>query len=1589
MPNPGDPVAARLEADRLALLDLSLRNPLLSHRPRARGFEVVGESPEQVVRCLVRDGRRMTFLPASAVKDTDEKDALPAGQLFLEQPSQPRVSELSTISPPVIPDPADHKLQTSLNPEALQTRLLATFYAARASIEEQGVNTLFLALGMLRWIEPGHEGVLRAPLILVPVELERSSARERFRLRHAGGDLETNLSLSQKLRADFSIELPEAPEATEAEVTRYFDSIASNVKEQTGWEVDRAAIVLGFFSFGKFLMYRDLDRELWPESAQPAAHPVVRALLRDGFQNQDSVPVSTADDEAVALDQLAPPEASWHVVDADATQALALLDVANGRNLVIQGPPGTGKSQTITNLIAAAIGQGRSVLFVAEKLAALDVVKRRLDTAGLGNACLELHSHKTNKKAILAELDRTRRVGKPAVQAPEDDFALLASIRDRLNAYHAAVHAPVGVSGVSPFVAASVVIGPEIPLPTPIVLPAWSTWTPLERRRRLALVAELQASVATIGVPREHPFSGSKKTTWMPDDAGMLRERLTVAAESITCLSSASAALADFLRIPIPFDREGCGGLLRAAKRVTRGAEFDLTGPDIANTNWLSRRAALQEVIVAGSRLKETRTKYNEILLPEAWSETEALSEARQVLNVEGRRWWRYVSPSYHRARRTLARLCRSTAPKTLEEGLALADAVLEARRNRETLRDHEALAAKVFGSRWQGEKSEWDHLALMSKWSAKLHHDIRAHRIPQGLIAFLADPPTLTPLRPMVDSLKSALSRHHAAIKALVEQVEFKADKNASPMLARTFAAQGDIVRLWTDRAGDLPALAAFRRLAERCHAEGLETVVDLAEVWPDGSGGLIAAVERSGAERLLTEAFRDRPALSGFDASAHERAIRDFTDLDRLALRHNRARAARAHWERIPRSLGGGGQIGVLLREFEKKTRHLPVRQLMARAGNAVQAIKPVFLMSPLSVAAYLVPGGIEFDLVVFDEASQVKPVDALGAILRGKQTVVVGDSRQLPPSSFFDRLTGGDDFDSDEDAEEASSDVESILGLFLAAGAPERMLRWHYRSRHESLIAVSNRAFYDSRLVVFPSPDTARRETGLVLRHLPRTVYDRGNTRTNPGEAEAVALAVIEHARVQLERSPSERLSLGVAAFSLAQTGAILECLEALRREHPDCEPFFASGGPEPFFVKNLENVQGDERDVMFISIGYGRTRSGEVAMSFGPLNGEGGERRLNVLITRARVRCEVFTNLTAADIDLSRTRSRGVTALKMFLAYAETGKLDVQESVASHQSSIAEKAFGATILAALSASARIGRTGIGVEGVAPDLAVADLEIPGQDRLGLLFDSLAAQTGRPARDRDRLRPQVLEALGWRIHRAWSMDWARDPVGARKRLFDAMTKAEPIRAHEPSPIPVAVLSTELPTVAESPKGLPYQLAEVPGELDLATAPLKKLVQRLRAVVKIESPIHREEAFWRVAEGAGAKRLGSKAQAALEAALDQALKNGSLVVREGFLWLLEMDPADPPIRDRSQLSADSRRPEFVADEEFAAAVVKVVTNALGMPAAEIPSAVTRLLGFPRINDELRIRIDAAIPRLKQAGVLFERGGHLVVVEKD
>ncbi len=1229
------------------------------------------------------------------------------------------------------------------------------------------------------------------------------------------------------------------------------------------------------------------------------------------------------------------------------------------------------------------------MLFVAEKLAALEVVKRRLDSVGLGDACLELHSHKTRKKAVLDELRRTLALGKPRTDSAGDDLRLLGEVRERLNLYCDALNTSIGSTGVTPQHAygALAKLRPaenQPPLPRPD-LGDLSVWSSYDYKRRLALVESVQARLASIGTLPGHPFYGSRRAGLLPSDRDAVRGLVSEARGALDSLRDAARGLAERLNLEAPSDRASLDVLLRSSRRVLGGARFE--GADVKNPDWRNRQADVREMIEAGEVLQRLHARFDHDVLPEAWTQDQDLLEARQQLNSVGRSWLRFFSGSYHRAKRRVATLCKQAPPKRLEDQLALVDAVLESRRSRDTIQRHEPMARALLGSRWKGERSEWHEMGHLATWVQRLQDEARTGRISPQVLDRIASAPNVEGLNVQMRGVREANAAFDGAWKKVMAFLDFdeSARFGSGGARARPYSELASTLDLWLSRTEELANLVALNQAIGRCREDGLGSVADLAAAWPGAAHLLVNAFRFRWFEGLLELAMHERPTLSSTDGTRQNRDIEAFNRLDRLALKHARDALALTHYESLPRQ-DGGGQLGFLRREFEKKTRHKPVRELLKNAGLAVQAIKPIFMMSPLSAATYLTPGALPFDLVVFDEASQVRPVDALGALLRGRQAVVVGDSRQLPPTQFFDRLTAGDD--APDDDSEASSEVESILGLFVAQGAPQRLLRWHYRSRHQSLIAVSNHEFYEDRLVIFPSPQADRGDLGLVFRHLPDTAYDRGKSHTNPGEADSVAQAVMAFAREQMSKPAVSRWTLGVAAFSQAQMQAILDRLEPLRRSAPECEAFFRESGSEPFFVKNLENVQGDERDVIFISVGYGRTAEGSLSMNFGPLNGEGGERRLNVLITRARMRCEVFTNLQAADIDLSRTQSRGVRAFKTFLAYAETGILNAPR--AGEEAGNAP--FEESVSEALSASGRQVVPRVGTAGFRMDLAVLDPEEPGRYVLGIECDGANYASARSARDRDRLRPQVLANLGWNLHRIWSADWFHNPQAEQKRLTEildgskAETPSEPALTHAPMEREPA-REPEGEPVLKDDWGLPaYTFSNLTIDLkgrEFHDIDPKIVVDWVTQVVRDEGPVSMGEVVRRVLDAAGKSRLGARIQATVEDALTRAVRQGTIEAHGDFLWPAGLQT--PPLRNRGDLPSASRKLDLIAPEELALAVERVVVDAIGMEPEAIPAAAGRLIGFNRLSEENRKRFEDVIAGLCESKRLVTQGNHLIV----
>lgn len=1546
-------ILPKLEASRKELLDLGMRNTLINYNvQKARGIHVVQEKSTAIFDIIVRQNKAMTFLSRPGKEDDDAVE--------MPQLSEEELEDAYN----------DTRLQTGDTEQKLQTKILNTYYFARTSIEEQGVNILYLSLGMLNWYEQGNTAEPRqAPLVLLPVTLERSSASERFRLRYTGGDIGANLSLQAKMMADFNITIPDLGEMEDFDIKAYMEDIETRVKHHTAWSIDQDAIELGFFSFGKFMIYHDLDSSKWPDDNKPNEHAILTSLFGAGFT--DPEPTANAEHN---LDKETKAHELFHVVDADSSQVLAMLAVHEGRNLVIQGPPGTGKSQTITNLIANAVGHGKKVLFVAEKMAALEVVKRRLDSIHLGEACLELHSHKANKRALHAELKRVLDLGKPTLTHLENELVELDAYRGRLNGYCNSINKEIGRSGLS----GQKVIGylqliadqyKNIKLAN-VPVTDIESWDMLRMSKAEKRAEEIEARLKETGMPAGLLFYGSKLKLLLTHEQDAYQALIENALKSTKDLANTGKEVSASLLLPEPVISTEIKSLLTVANVVAESPDLrEIAVKDIA---WTANYEDLRELLETGDRLTILKHSYDQVLLPEAWSQN--VLQIRQNLMTHGKKWYKFLIGDYKRSVKELASFSLVPLPDDLATKIRYTDDILEASRLSTTLAEHEALALKVFGSRWQKLKTRWKELYEILQFLSKVHNGISNTAYPATILEVLSKNENPARASELAGKLSTALSGQQNSFEVLLGKLNFDSNLVAEDrrLAGLNFNAQVDLLQRWSDRFVELHHAVQWNNLVETTEQEGFAYLTTLAAEWEGAAAYLKVSLQKTWYEHLITQVMTERPPLRGFERTSHEEAIDKFKKLDVLNLVYNRARVALTHFESLPKP-EGGGQMSVLRTEFNRKARHMPIRKLMQEAGLAIQAIKPVFMMSPMSIASFLPPGDIEFDLVIFDEASQVRPVEALGAVLRGKQLVVVGDTKQLPPTSFFDKLNT-----ETEDEDNVTADMQSILGMADSQGAPQRMLRWHYRSRHESLISLSNQEFYENKLVIFPSPGS-KTQMGLAFHHLPDAVYDRGKTRSNPIEAETVAEAVIQHAL------SNPKQSLGVVAFSTSQMQAIQNALEIKRRKNPESELFFRSHAEEPFFVKNLENVQGDERDVIFISIGYGRIEDGKVPLSFGPLNNEGGERRLNVLITRAKYRCEVFANITSDDIVTTAGTKFGIRALKSFLYFAQHGKFAVDQDVPV----LTERPFEQMVADRLTAAGYTVRNKVGSEGFYLDLAVVDPEHPGRYLLGIDCDGESYGQSKSARDRDRLRKQVLQGIGWKMYQVWSTEWYRNPGREFERLLDflekvkAQTSLDDQEEEETRIEPATLLRDEpeeidlsIPVYGQAKLTLGKHIEE------LHLLPFDKIGNWIAKVVEKESPVHFEEMARRIAEAAGLSKIGSRARYTLEAATAYAVSSGLINKKEDFLWHPAMETAI--IRNRSGLSSTSRKLIYIAPEEMSQAVQKVVRESVAIQPEVAAPLIARLFGFSRVTEEIKNELllvleqNVAMGKIRKDGELLK-----------
>lgn len=1576
------------------LLDLSLRNALLNFRGTKSTIPLLLHSLAKVEDAFAL-GEEFDVLPVpDDWNDISAKGGLSTGTDLIEDEFQRK------------------RVRTLLIEKELSDRSTALYRAAKLSIEENGANTLFLALGFLKWYESDGSVKPRfAPLILVPVELVRKPSRLGFKVRRRDEDAQFNITLLEMLKQDFRLSVegldPLPKDEAGVDMARILTLFRHAIMNRPRWDIDEQGS-LGLFSFGQFVMWNDIRTR----AANLAKNLVVASLLSGKMEWE---PKGVIHDPAL-LDSLYHPGDLMVPISADSSQLMAIANAAAGESFVLYGPPGTGKSQTITNIIANTLANGKKVLFVAEKMAALTVVESRLEQLGLGPYCLEIHSNKSNKRAVLEQFRVTLETA--GMASPEDwkeKAERLAQSREALNRYSLALHGPTAY-GTTAYEA---VMQFERNRHAPDVIRMTEALLERVDKERIRQWTEglhdLVLAGDACGGPHGHALQGVERTEYT---VGLKSQAAEACDTYIRVLHDVS------LSVERVMDAFGRSDLLPHRQQLTTLQQLCLllqSAPDVAGSfvevkEGRESLGTLDSILYHGQLRDELRARALTRFAPEAGA-FDAGSALRQWQEVN-RKWLLPRWLGQQRFRKLVKPLLLPGVELGAEAIESELTSIEQWQAEQRILDDAASAMAPLLGETvWNHGNADWSDISSSIAWRNRLHEVLRelwkdsgsideclsclAADLRQGREAFLKKwVPVASFFLENWVTLESACQRLTETLSAQWESqgVEFPSTSWLESRLVRA--------QTWRHGLEGLREWCTWRKVRERVNGLGLTQVVEAVEQGHLQGEQVIPAFTRALYGRLLQTIVNQSEVLRSFSSRLHEDAIDRFAALgDELELITRQEIVARlsARVPKITQGVSNDSELGILLRAIRSGGRGVTLRKLFGLIPNLLFRLSPCMLMSPISVAQYLDSGMPKFDLVVFDEASQMPTCEAVGAIARGEQVIVVGDPKQLPPTSFF---TSADKNSEDEDL---SEDLESVLEDCLALGIPEGHLLWHYRSRHEGLIAFSNSQYYENRLLTFPSADE---RTPSVRRQHVAGFYDRGKSKQNQAEVEAIVAEVVR----RLKDPELRKLSLGIVTFSLPQKNLVEDLLDRTMLADPELESA-ASQATEPIMVKNLENVQGDERDVILFSVGYGPNQQGKVSMHFGPLNREGGWRRLNVAVSRARYEMVVFSSLRPEDINVSRVHPRGVMGLRAFLEYAEKGAKSLAMSGSAKArddgAGIEQEIARQLVEAGYAVDANVGTS-----AYAMDIAVVHPDRPGHYILGITCDGRSYRSANTARDRDVLRRRVLGHLGWTLHRVWSLDWWEDPQCELQKIIARIeqlrtgstdSKVEDTAAiwtdtaltDEPQPSPPMqfgkVSSIESKRQAQqtlrnvSVGYRPVELEPVAfsGDQFLDVAHTNLIRSQILQVIDGEGPISRTLVCRRVLHAWGIQRMGNRIDLRFTAVFKRLKAKQTKQHGTVFFWPDNIDPDHYDIFRVAVHDDHRRQAEDLPVEEISCAIKTVLRSQISLPKAQMVREVVRLFGYQRSGPALEQAVVSGIHHAVASGFASfdSTSNHVILVD--
>lgn len=1557
------------------LLDLSLRNNLLNLR--------ITQSTIQLLSINLG-------LFEDALAYGDEFQVLTKPDELSNPNKISGVYQAINMSDPIVDllkfDLSHKRLRTYLTESELQFALTKLYRASRLSLEENGANTLYLALGFLKWYEtPNSELARYAPILLLPVEIIRKSAQKGYIIRSREEETLMNITLLEMLKQDFNISingLEELPrDESGVDVVKIFSIVRRGIMSQSRWDVEEHAF-LGIFSFSKFIMWNDIHNN----ADKLTENKIVKSLITGKLEWECEDVSSVIDlDKKYNTTEIALP------ISADSTQLEAICAATQDRSFILHGPPGTGKSQTITNIIANALYQGKRVLFVAEKMAALTVVQKRLADIGLDPFCLELHSNKSKKTNVLEHLRKTTEIVQKS--SPLEFVAEAEKLFDRrseLNEYVEALHKKhhFGFSlfdsfaGYAQFINASDNIQFEEKLIAELTKDKFDELTDK--------VEELQNTGTLCGHPFNHPLTGIKTKTYNQRNKNTAQELISKYIELLKEKLNHQKLLSELLLIDTThLNKENTDSLDNLCQKIASLPDSPATLINIEHPE-----RTLPQLIEL-SKHGEKRDIYRDLLLKDFTKKILKYDAEPSLFS------WKEVSNKWFIPRffgqkkiiKTLRPLSK-TGKVDKSKIVECFETIILYQREQEFLDENANTLSKSLDFLWNNSNCNWATITHICETSLQIH---------RLLIKITSDTLKVKEIRTNLAGLLNEGSRSFFDIKGKViisyttlvaEQkkieeslfdlleIDFKSEENDSIDWSESWHHKAE---KWLANLDSLRDWTSWNRISEEILNMGIPSIVEAYSNGEIENKDVVTSFQKSLFKHFSEYIISNDTRLSIFNGRLFEDKIKKFKEQSKYFEELTKAELFAKLASKIPsftREAANSSEIGILQRAIRNNGRGMSIRRLFDLIPNLLHRMCPCMLMSPISVAQYFEVDQSKFDLVIFDEASQMPTCEAVGAIARGQNLIVVGDPKQMPPTSFF-----ATNYFDEENADK--EDLESILDDSLALSMPSKYLLWHYRSKHESLIAFSNSNYYENKLLTFPSPDDI--ETKVKNVYVPG-FYDRGKTRQNSFEAKAIVSEVLERLADPILR----QRSLGIVTFSSIQQNLIEDLLNEAFKKRPDLEQV-AMESPEPIFIKNLENVQGDERDVILFSVGYGPDQEGKLYLNFGPLNREGGWRRLNVAISRARYEMKVFSTLRSDQIDISRTSSEGVAGIKAFLEYTEKGIIALPKK--ENVDKITSRFFENMIANEIQKRGYSVRTNIGCSGYRIDIGVVNPEKPSEYILGILSDGKTYFTTKTAKDREVIQPEVLKMLGWNIYKLWSPDWWDNPQkvidtiiyaieeaqkgGAKAAEFETNVNSDELKRKEFENIKLQGITQEV--IQPVQNYVRYEtcvlkqssLNSVDDFFDLQYRPL--IIHQIYQVLELEAPISHSLLSRRIINAWGVSRLGNRLNDYLTSIyfnlkLKHTNQNGTI-----FYWNNEQEPEKYNVFRVSEDDDQKRNVEDLAREEIICGIKEVLMTQISLSEDDLVREVAKLFGYYRLGGNIEQLFKSAIDFALQNDLIIKK----------